>query len=384
MGDGALRVAVVTGSRADHGPLRPLLGGLRDDPRFVLLTVATGGHLDPRQGGGLGAIEADGIRVDAAVDLELGPTTPTAVTAAAGRAVAGIGAALDDLTPDLVVLLGDRYEILAAAMAAHLLRLPVVHLSGGDVTSGSLDDAMRHAISRLSHLHLPSNDDSARRLRALGEPADRIVTVGSTALDALTAFVPLDRDELARRVGAPLDGTVVAVAYHAATLADEPPAATMAAVLDAARAAAPDATIVVTGSNADEGGAEIDEVARRVAAADPRVRTVATLGQEGFWSLLHHAAVLVGNSSAALIEAPLIGVPVVDVGARQAGRLRSPRTLHADPTPAALRDALEMALATPREPYASPYGAGDAVPRVLDVLARIADPRTLLHKAPPA
>lgn len=384
MGDRALRVAVVTGSRADHGPLRPLLRGLRDDPRFQLLVVATGGHLDPRQGGSLAVITADGVDVDAVVDLGLGPTTPTAVTAAAGRAVTGVGAALADLAPDLVVLLGDRYEILAAALAAHLLHLPVVHLSGGDVTAGSLDDAMRHAISRLSHLHLTTNADAARRLVAMGEPVDRVLEVGSTALDAVADFTPLDRDELGRRVGAEIDGTLVAVAYHAATLSDEPPAATMTAILDAVRAVAPTATVVVTGSNADEGGAEIDAAAHRAAAADPRIRTVASLGPEGFWSLLHHAAALVGNSSAALIEAPLLGVPVVDVGVRQSDRLRSPRTIHAAPTPEALRAAVTTALATPHLPHASPYGAGDAVPRVLDVLGALDDPRALLRKAPPA
>lgn len=383
MGDGALRVVVVTGSRADHGPLRPLIRGLRDDPRFAPLLLACGGHLDPRQGGDLDAVAADGVAVAATVDLGLAGTSPREVTAAAGRAVSGLGAALADLGPDLALILGDRYEILGAAMAAHLLRLPIVHLSGGDVTEGSLDDAMRHAISKLAHLHLPSNDASAQRLRALGESPDRIVTVGSTALDALATFEPLGRTALADRLGGDLAPRVVAVAYHSATLAEEPPAATLTTIVTAVRACAPDATLVVTGSNADAGGAEIDDAARRAAADDPDARTVASLGQEGFWSLLHHADALVGNSSAALIEAPLIGVPVVDVGGRQAGRLRSPRTLHAEATPEAIRDAVAAALARPREPHASPYGDGRAVPRTLDALAGIDDPRTLLRKPAP-
>lgn len=376
-------IAVVTGSRADHGPLRPLIRGLRDDRRFRPLIVACGGHLDPRQGGDLAVFESDGIAVAAAVDLEFGGTSPNDVAAAAGRAVAGLGTALADLGPDLILLLGDRYEVLAAAMAAHLLRLPIVHLSGGDVTEGSLDDAMRHAVSKLAHLHLPSNEDSARRLRALGEPPERIFTVGSTALDGLMAFIPLDRAALERRLDAELRSTVIAVAYHSATLADEDPAATLMLILEAVRACAPDASVIVTGTNADAGGAEIDAAARRAADEDERIRTIPSLGQEGFWSLLHHADALVGNSSAALIEAPLIGVPVVDVGVRQAGRLRSPRTIHAEATPEDLRTAVAAALARSRRPHASPYGDGRAVPRALDVIAGVREPRSLLRKPPP-
>jgi UDP-hydrolysing UDP-N-acetyl-D-glucosamine 2-epimerase len=369
-----LHVAVTSGSRADFGPLGPLLVGLRDDDRFQLSTIVcavAGAEEAERQ---VAAFAEAGVPVDALVTSPVHPDAPTGpltMAEQASQALSGIATALEELRPDLLVLLGDRFEIMAAALAAHLQRVPIVHLSGGDETLGSLDDAMRHAISRLAALHLPTNDESARRLSALGIPEDRIVVVGSTALDALVAFTPMTRDELARSIGADLAGRIVAVTYHPATMADEPPAATVDALLAAVREAAPDATIVMTGSNADEGGPAIDAVAQDAAAMDPRLALVPSLGVQRYWSLLHHAAVVVGNSSSALIEAPVVGVPVVDVGERQTSRLRADSCIHVAAEREAIAAGVATALARPRSPEASPYGDGRAVPRVLDLLASL-------------
>ncbi len=380
----SLHVAVVSGSRADFGPLRPLLHGLDGDPRFRLSTVLCAvSSLDDlaRQ-----RAEFEHARVEVTATVAAGDDLvdghPTSMAVQAARALEGVSRSLSGIGPDLVVLLGDRFEILAAATAAHLQRIPIAHLSGGDQTLGSLDDAMRHAISRLSSLHLPTNLESAGRLRALGIPADRIHTVGSTALDDLVRFAPIPRHELSRSIGIDLSRQVIVVTYHSATQADEPPADSMRILLDALRAGAPNASIVVTGSNADDGGRSIDAVTAEVAAADPTVALVPSLGTERYWSLLHHAVALVGNSSSALIEAPIVGVPVVDVGLRQAARLRAASCLHAAATHGAIVEALGAALARGHVPEASPYGDGRAVPRVLDVLAVLDDPRELLEPVP--
>jgi UDP-hydrolysing UDP-N-acetyl-D-glucosamine 2-epimerase len=369
-----LHVAVASGSRADFGPLGPLLVGLRDDDRFRLSTfVCAVAGPDEAERQEAAFVEA-GVPVDALVTSPFGPDAPAGrLTMAdqASHALSGVATALAALRPDLLVLLGDRFEIMAAALAAHLQRVPIVHLSGGDETLGSLDDAMRHAISRLAVLHLPTNDESARRLRALGVPGDRIAVVGSTALDALAAFAPMSRDELACNIGADLDGRIVAVTYHPATMADEPPAATVEVLLAAVRDAAPDATIVMTGSNADAGGSAIDAVVRDAAEMDPRLVLVPSLGAQRYWSLLHHADVVVGNSSSALIEAPVVGVPVVDVGDRQASRLRADSCIHVPAERSAIAAGVATALARPRSPEASPYGDGRAVPRILDLLASL-------------
>ena len=381
----ALHVAVVSGSRADFGPLQPLMAGLRDDDRFRLSTIVcavAGADEADRQAV---AFRAAGLPVDVFVTVREpgdGRPGPLPMPVQAARSLEGVATELEALRPDLVMLLGDRFEILAAAFAAHLVRIPIVHLSGGDETLGSLDDAMRHAISRLAALHLPTNEQAARRLRALGVPADRIEVVGSTALDALVTFSPMARHDLAASIGAELDGRVVAVTYHPATMADEPPVTTFRELLAGVRDAAPDATIVVTGSNADAGGAAIDAEARQTAASDPRVVLVPSLGVDRYWSLLHHADAVVGNSSSALIEAPVVGVPVVDIGERQASRLRSDTCIHATAERGAIAECVAAALARSRTPQPSPYGEGRAVPRILDLLAAIDDPAGLLTPRP--
>ena len=377
-----LHVAVISGSRADYGPLRPLLLGLAADGRTRLSTlVCAVGDADEadRQ---LAAVADDGLDVAAAIRAA-GPgraAMPMAVQAA--RALEGTANALTDLAPDVVMLLGDRFEIMAAAVAAHLQRIPIAHLSGGDETLGSLDDAMRHAISRLASLHLPTNDESARRLRALGIPADRIMVVGSTALDALVAFAPLAHEELAASIGAELGERIIVVTYHPATQADEPPAETFRAVISGIRDSAHEATIVVTGSNADEGGAAIDEAARALCAKDDRLVHVPSLGVQRYWSLLRHADAVVGNSSSALIEAPVVGVPVVDVGERQASRLRADSCIHVAAERGAVAAGVARALGRGRSPEPSPYGDGRAVPRIVDLLAALSDPSALLAPRP--
>jgi UDP-hydrolysing UDP-N-acetyl-D-glucosamine 2-epimerase len=375
----ARHVAAVSGSRADFGPLHPLLRGLAGDARFRLSTVVCAVGAADEADRQLAAFAEAGLGVDAIVRP---PVEMPGVTDQAGLALSGVGAALDRIRPELVVLLGDRFEIAAAALAVHLLRIPIVHLSGGDETLGSLDDAMRHAISRLADLHLPTNEESAGRLRALGIPAGRIHVVGSTALDDLVALQPIPIDDLATSIGLDLAGRIIAVTYHPATQADEAPADTMHALLAAVRDAAPDAAVIITGSNADEGGSAIDAVAERISAQDDRMVLVPSLGPHRYWSLLHHADAVVGNSSSALIEAPVLGVPVVDVGERQRSRRRAPSCIHADARREAIGDALRAALTRERTPEASPYGDGRAVPRTLEVLAAIGDPRTLLEGRP--
>lgn len=380
-----LHVAVVSGSRADFGPLQPLIRGLRDDDRVRLSTIVCAVALAEEADRQVAAFADAGLPVDAVVTSprdSAGTALPLTMAVQTARALEGVDRALHDLCPDLLVLLGDRFEIMGAALAAHLQRIPIVHLSGGDETLGSLDDAMRHAISRLASLHLPTNEESARRLRALGVPADRIVIVGSTALDALMAFTPMTREDLAASIGSELERTIIAVTYHPATQADEPPAATFRALISGVRDAAPDATIVMTGSNADEGGAAIDEAARALCAEDARLARVDSLGVQRYWSLLHHADAVVGNSSSALIEAPVVGVPVVDVGERQLSRLRAASCIHVAAERGAIADGVARALARGRSPEPSPYGDGHAVPRIVDLLAGISDPSTLLAPRP--
>jgi UDP-hydrolysing UDP-N-acetyl-D-glucosamine 2-epimerase len=375
-----LRIAAVSGTRADYGILRPVLRGLRDSERFDLRMVVTGTHLAQEFGRTVAAIEADGFRVDEAVEMLLSSDTPVGVTTSMGLATIGMAGALDRLAPDLLLVLGDRYEILAAVQAALVARIPVAHLSGGDVTEGAIDDAMRHAITKLSHLHFPTNEGSAARIRQLGEDPGRVIVAGSPGLDDLVSFEPMPATELARDLGLELREQNVLVTYHPVTLADEPPARAGAALVAALEALGDEVGIVITLPNADTGGRVLIEQFRSFAEHHDHVVAHESLGQARYWSCMKTFDAVVGNSSSGLAEAPVAGIAAVDIGERQRGRAGTETTIHCAPERDAILAAVRQALATPSVPSGSFHGDGHATGRILEALAAIDDPRALLVK----
>jgi UDP-hydrolysing UDP-N-acetyl-D-glucosamine 2-epimerase len=286
------------------------------------------------------------------------------------------------------VLLGDRYETFAAALAATLGRVPVVHLYGGEETEGAIDNAIRHALTKLSHLHLVSHETHARRVLQMGEPEDTVVVVGAAGLDNLHRSDLPGRAELENRLGLALESPVVAVTLHPATLGDDP--GTEVRALSAAMERVP-ATYIVTLPNADAGGDVIREHWARWARGRARVVVVDALGETFYWSLLRSADAVLGNSSSGIIEAPAAGLPVINVGDRQRGRLRS---AHVEDVPAeanAIEAGLRAVLAPDaRQRYqAMPplYPAGPSAPRIVQALAawRIPNPpRKRFHDLPMA
>jgi len=382
--DGGRRVCVVTATRAEYGLLRPVLRALHDEPGVVPQLLVTGAHLAPDLGRTAAEIEADGFPVDERVEMLLSSDTAVGTATSMGLGLIGVAGAVARLAPDLLVVLGDRYEALAAAAAAHLARVPVAHLHGGETTAGAVDDAFRHALTKLAALHLVAAEPFRRRVLALGEAPDRIHVVGAPGLDAIRTLVPLPDAELAATLGVALRPPLLVVAYHPATLG-EPPLAGLAAVLTAVERF-PDATVVATEPGADTGGRAVAAELRAWAARRPDRRAVhASLGGHRWLSLLARADVLVGNSSSGIIEAPALGTPTVNVGARQRGRLRGPSVLDAGPDPAAIAAAVATALAPAfrsRLDGGSPYGDGRTGPRVARIL-RDVDLHGLLVKDPP-
>jgi UDP-hydrolysing UDP-N-acetyl-D-glucosamine 2-epimerase len=375
-----LRVCVVTGTRAEYGLLRPVMRALREAPRYELQVIATGTHLAPEFGRTVDVIEADGITVDERVEMLLASDTAVGVTKSLGLATIGFADSLARLQPDLVVLLGDRYELLAAAQAALVARIPVAHLSGGDITEGAIDDAIRHAVTKLSHLHFVTNEDAARRVRQLGEDPSTIIVAGNPGLDDLLRWEPLAREELAEQLGLRLRSTNLLVTYHPATLAEEPAGSTFAELTAALDALGEDIGIILTLPNADPEGHVLTEMIRDFAEERPHVVAHRSLGQERYWSCLQHADAVVGNSSSGLIEAPAVGTPSVNIGDRQRGRLRATTTLDCPPERDAILRAIREVLSWRDVPASSPYGDGHATERILRSLDRIADPRDLLAK----
>jgi UDP-hydrolysing UDP-N-acetyl-D-glucosamine 2-epimerase len=338
-------VCVLTTGRQDYGILRSTLLLLHESPRFQLSLVAGGMHLRDEFGRTIERIREDGLPIARALDF-VGDLPEPAGDAA--RALASISGALADLRPDMLVIVGDRSETLAAAHAAALHAVPVVHLHGGEETEGAVDNLFRHAITKLSHLHLVSSELHAQRVRQMGEAPERIVIVGAPGLD--NRFRPdlPSLDALRARLGDSLAAPIVLVTVHPTTLSvEESPLAEVSAVAGAMEQVR--ATYVISQPNSDAGGPAIRDFWSTWAPERDRVLLVDALGDASYWSLLLHADAVLGNSSSGIIEAPAVGVPVVDVGDRQRGRERSPLVRNVPPSTPEIVNALSRALAISAE-----------------------------------
>ena len=379
----AKRIGVVTVSRSDYGHLRPVLEALRRAPDLELLLLVAGMHLASEFGLTVRDIEADGFPISARVEMLGGGDTPEAVAAATGRGVAGFGEAFARLRPDVVVALGDRFEMLAAAVAALPFALPVAHIHGGEVSEGAMDNQIRHAITKLAHLHFASAEPHARRIAAMGEEPWRIHTVGAPGLDRLATTEPLPRAALARELGLPEAGPWLLVTFHPVTLEYRDTAAHIDELLAALEKT--DGFIVITYPNADTAGRLIIERIEEFAGRHPRrCRLAKSLGERLYLSLLRHADLMIGNSSSGLIEAPSFGLPVVNVGSRQRGRLRGANVIDVEPSREDILRGIEAAQALPfrvrARAAANPYGDGHAAPRVVDVLRSVPVDAQLVQK----
>jgi UDP-hydrolysing UDP-N-acetyl-D-glucosamine 2-epimerase len=375
-------VGVVTVARSDYGIYRPLLRELsrRDD---VDLCLFVGGmHLVERFGATVQEIERDGFPIAERVDFLLPEDSPDAVATSIGRGVEAYAAAFERSKPDIVVILGDRFEMFAAAVAALPLLLPVAHIHGGEITEGAMDDSLRHATTKLSHLHFAATDDYARRIRQLGEEEWRIVVSGSPALDAVNDRQPVYDRELLERFEISLESPTLLVTIHPETLEPDSGTAHAAEVLAAVRESGFDA--IVTFPNADPGHRALVELIES-AAVDGRIRIVRSLGTDAYLSVLERAVAMVGNSSSGIIEAPSFGLPVVNVGARQRGRVRAANVIDVEPQREAIGTAIARAVSPAfrrsLEGMKNPYGDGHAAKRIADVLASTPlDDRLLVKK----
>jgi UDP-hydrolysing UDP-N-acetyl-D-glucosamine 2-epimerase len=364
-----MRIAILTTGRQDWGILRSIALTLRDDPAFEPMLIAGGMHASAHFGRTHESLADDGFPPDLVVPWIDDGRPETPAWEQAGLALSRLGDAFASLQPHALLLAGDRFETLAAAQAATLQRIPIIHLHGGEETAGALDNAIRHAISKLSHLHLVSHATYAQRLIAHGEDPATIHVVGAPGLDNLHRRDLPDANELADWLDLPLAAPVVIVTVHPTTLAEDP-AADARAVAEAMDRVP--ATYVVTLPNADPGHAAVRRT-MELAARQPHRTAVEALGERRYWALMRHADAMLGNSSSALIEAPALHLPAVNVGDRQGGRLRGSTVTDVGADPAAIAAALRRAL-TPgyrdglrQDPGA--FGDGHAAGRIRTLLA---------------
>ena len=371
------KVAVMTGTRADFGLLRPLLVELDSRGDVTLQLIATGTHLSDAHGRTIGEITAAGFSVAAEVSIwnEVDSTHDSSLSAAldTGNAVAEFSRTLTALQPDVVVVLGDRLEAFAMATAAVVLQIPVAHIHGGELTLGAMDDSLRHAITKLSYLHFATTDDHAARIVQMGEEPSRVFNFGSPVLDTLSGMHFTTKDELAAKFGVVFGARTALMTFHPAAF-DEAPALEMFEELLAAIDEMHECHFIFTGTNNDIGSDQVRErMAAFVAARPDRVTYVESFGQQGYLSAMHHVDLVVGNSSSTVLEAPLLGTPSVLVGNRQEGRPLAASVIkaHADRSELlqSMRKAIGTDFAAEIAGQGTPFGQPGFAKKAADALA---------------
>ncbi len=375
-----MRCAFVTTSRADFGLLRWPIHAAAASPRLDVLIIAGGTHFSSHHGMTKHEIEAEGFQIAGQVEHLVEGTSDIAVATSMGRATIGFARQFEALSPDLAIVLGDRYEVFAAVSAATVMRIPVAHLCGGDVTEGAYDEAFRHGISKAAALHFPTHAAAARRLAQMGEPADRIHLVGSTGLDALHHIAWKDRDAVFQELNlAPRKHNVI-VTLHPPTRIPGAAQIEIRAMVDALASFGDELGIVFTGINADS---EADLVAAEIepfAKGRANVRLTKSLGQTGYLNAVRQMDAVVGNSSSGLYEAPSLKVPTVNIGDRQSGRPKASSVIDTPGSAVAIRSAIEAAFQLDCSATVNPYGDGHSSERIVRVLEQISNPRELVRK----
>ena len=369
------KVAVMTGTRADFGLLRPLLLELESRADTTLQLIATGTHLSASHGNTLGEISAAGLPIAAEVSIWNGDDSSLGAAIDTGVAVAEFSKTLAALQPDVVVVLGDRLEAFAMASAAVVLQIPVAHIHGGELTLGAMDDSLRHAITKLAYLHFATTDEHAARITRMGEEPSRVFNFGAPVLDTLSGMHFMQRDELELKFGVTFGARTAMMTFHPAAF-DEAPADEMFIELLEAIKAMHECHFIFTGTNNDIGSDRIRELmAAFVAANSDRVTYVESFGQQGYLSAMHHVDLVVGNSSSTVLEAPLLGTPSVLVGNRQEGRPLSASVIKASADRAellaAMRRGISAEFAGEIAGLATPFGQPGFAGKAADVLASV-------------
>lgn len=374
------KICVVTGSRAEYGLLYWLMKEVQQAPDLELQVVATGMHLSPEFGLTYKVIEQDGFVIDAKVEMLLSSDTPVGVAKSIGLGVIGFADALARIKPDILVLLGDRFEILAAAQAALVARIPIAHIAGGDTTEGAFDEAIRHSITKMSHLHFATNKDAVLRIRQLGENPKHIFLVGNPGLDHLKRLTLLDRASLENELEFKFKQKNILVTFHPVTLDNQPSELQFEELLHALDVLGPEVGIVFTKPNADTDGRVFIKMIDNFLLQHPNARSYTSLGQLRYLSIMSQVDAVVGNSSSGLYEAPSFKVPTVNIGNRQKGRLQATSILNCPVEMQAITQAITKAFKLDCLDTINPYGDGDSSRLIVDVLKDVSPLDQLLQK----
>ena len=322
------KICVVTATRAEYGILKPLIAQIDNESCLSLQLVVTGTHLSKKYGETYEEIVSDGFEIDAKIVMDLDDDSNVALSIAMAKLQQEITKVFEELQPDIVVILGDRYEILSVATAAMMLHLPIAHIHGGEVTQGAMDDSIRHAVTKLSHLHFTTAKEYAKRVIQLGEEPQRVFNVGSLAVEQISKLPLLSKEELEQSLGFSFWKKNLLITYHPETLAKFSAKQQFQELLDALDTLE-DTKLIFTKANADAGGATInDMIERYVAHHSDKAVVFASLGQLRYFSALQYVDAVVGNSSSGILEVPSFHKPTINIGDRQAGRVMAQSVLN--------------------------------------------------------
>lgn len=379
------KIAVISGSRADYGLLYRIIKGIDKDAALKLQLIITGMHLSPKFGLTVKDIEKDGFTITEKIAMLLPSDTERAIVTSMGLGMIGFAKAYSRLKPDIIVVLGDRFEIYAAVSAALPFRIPVAHIHGGESSEGVFDEQLRNAITKLSHIHFVATAKYRRRIICMGENPKNVFFFGSPAIDNIKRFNLLDYGDLCEELNIPEDKRIGVVTYHPVTLEYNSSEKQIVELL-AALKSIEDIFWVFTLNNVDTGGRIIINKIEEFVKKYPRVaKLYPSLGTKRYLSLLKNASVMVGNSSSGLIEAPSFKLPVVNIGDRQKGRIRAANVIDVNECKEevisrAINRALSLELRLSLERLKNPYGDGGVSKKIINVLKRIKINEELIKK----
>lgn len=372
---GKRKICLVTGSRPDYGLLRELMDELLSLDTVQMQLVVTGSHLSQAHGLTIDTIREDGYAVDWTVDMLLASDTPVATSKSLGMGLIGFADAFKALEPDLVVLLGDRYEIWAAASACLIQRIPLVHIHGGEVTAGAFDEAIRHSITKIAHYHFTSTERYRQRVIQLGENPDHVFNVGSLGIDTIKRLELLPREALEKALDFRFGQRNLLVTFHPVTLEEQSGVDQLSELLHGLNHF-PDTHVIFTEANADSMGNQLNRMIADYQQAHPdKTVSFKYMGQLRYLSAMRIVDAVVGNSSSGVIEAPVLGTPTINVGKRQSGRIKAASVIDCLPQREAIAAAIDTvfqggrALTAASEPL--PFGSGGAARRMGRLLSEL-------------
>lgn len=377
------KICVVTGSRAEYGPSKNILKAIDTSNVLELNLVVTGTHLSKKFGYTVDEIERDGFKIKERVEINLAADNEIGVGKAIGSALISMVDCLRKITPDIVLITGDRYEIFAVAVAAMSLNIPIAHVSGGELTEGSNDEQMRHAITKMSHIHFVASEDNANRVMQMGEEPWRVFTVGGPWVDNYKALEQIDKEDLKKRLGINFDYPTLLVTYHSVTLQVEQTKYYIQTLIEALNET--EGEIIFTYPNADEGGLIIIEQIKQFAEKNPRAKVFKSLGLKLYLNVLAHVDAVVGNSSSGMVESQVFKKPVVNIGIRQKGRLVTENIICVSEEKSEISKAIKWALSNEFRKnikhMVNPYDSGDVAKNIIEVLTTVVlGPKMMIKK----